>query len=205
MPRKSPSVRRRRAGKRRSDAVVPLHVRTIRIEAIESGKGQLLLTGTLTDERPRRGGPKWFGADPPPLIHHMTVAMRVRHPDLTITGVEAGMKAYPYQICPEAVAPLQDLVGLSVGQGFTRAVNERFGRAKGCAHLTALIHAMAPAIRQAAGVAFPRAQRPWTETARTWFINTCQAWREDGPLHRLLASKDEAGLRAMSAYRGVRS
>src|SRR5574337_3424 len=157
MARNAHSVtgRRTRGGKRKSQVTPPLHVRSIRIEAIESGEDELLVTGTLVDERPRGGGPRWFGAEPPPVIHHMTVALRLRHPDLTITQVEAGMKAHPYQICPEAVPPLQDLVGLSVAQGFTRAVNERFGRAKGCAHVTALIHAMAPAIKQAAGAAFP--------------------------------------------------
>ncbi|HET7874951.1 MAG TPA: DUF2889 domain-containing protein [Methylomirabilota bacterium] len=182
-----------------SEGKAPVHVRTIRMEAVESGADELLVTGSLVDERPR-GGPPWFGADPPPVIHHMTVTLRVRHPDLTITQVDAGMQAHPYQICPEAVPPLQGLVGLSVAQGFVRAVNERFGRARGCAHLTALIHALAPVVKQAAGVAFTHRQRPWTETAGLWFINTCQAWRENGPLHRLLASKDEAGLQRLSAY-----
>lgn len=183
-----------------SEAKAPVHVRTIRIETVESAEDELLVTGSLVDERPL-GGPPWFGAEPPPVIHHMTVALRVRHPDLTIAGVESGMTAHPYQICPETLPSLQGLVGLSVAQGFTRAVNERFGRAKGCAHVTALIHAMAPAIKQAAGAAFYAKQKSWTESAGVWFINTCQAWRENGPLHRLLAAKDEAGLRAMSAYR----
>lgn len=31
-------------------------------------------------------------------------------------------------------------------------------------------------------------------------MNTCQAWRENGPLHRLIQAGDEAGLRARSAY-----
>ena len=183
--------------------VRPIHVRTIRIETVEAGDDELLVTGRLMDERPRGGGPPSFGAEPPPVIHHMTVALRVRFADLTITGVETAMKAHPYQICPEVLPSLQDLVGLSVAQGFTRAINERFGRAKGCAHVTALIHAMAPAIKQAAGAAFAHKQRSWTESAGAWFVNTCQAWRENGPLHRLLVAKDEAGMRAISAYRAV--
>src|SRR3990172_4834517 len=132
-----------------SEAKAPVHVRTIRIETVESAEDELLVTGSLVDERPL-GGPPWFGAEPPPVIHHMTVALRVRHPDLTIAGVEAGMTAHPYQICPDALPSLQGLVGLSVAQGFPRAGNEGVGRAKRCAHVTALIHAMAPAIKQAA-------------------------------------------------------
>src|SRR6266849_2915435 len=81
---------------------------------------------------------------------------------------------------------------------FTREVNERFGRQRGCAHFTALIHAVAPAVRQGAGVAFTDHERP-AEVA-PWFVNTCQAWRENGPLHRLIQAGDEAGLRGLSAY-----
>jgi hypothetical protein len=33
-----------------------------------------------------------------------------------------------------------------------------------------------------------------------WFVNACQAWREDGPLHRLIRVGDETGLRALSAF-----
>jgi hypothetical protein len=37
--------------------------------------------------------------------------------------------------------------------------------------------------------------------ADPWFVNTCQAWREDGPLHRLVQARDEDGLRRLSAFR----
>jgi hypothetical protein len=35
--------------------------------------------------------------------------------------------------------------------------------------------------------------------ADLWFVNTCQAWREDGPLHDRLRAGDREGLRALSA------
>jgi hypothetical protein len=108
------------------------------------------------------------------------------------------MASHPYTICPDALPPLEQLVGLSIARGFTREVNERFGRQRGCAHFTALIHALAPAVRQGAGVAF--ADRPRPEASDQWFVNTCQAWREDGPLHRLIQDGDEAALRALSAF-----
>ena len=119
----------------------PAHVRTIRVEAAEDGDDHLLVTGTLVDERPR-GGEKWFGVEGPRVIHHMQLGLRVRRPDLVITEVRGGMEAHPYRVCPDAVPTLQRLVGASVSQGFTRVVNERLGRQRGCAHLTALVHAM---------------------------------------------------------------
>jgi len=178
----------------------PAHVRTIRVEAVEDGAGGLLVTGTLADERPR-GGDKWFGVEGPRVIHQMQLALRLRHPDLVITEVRGGMETHPYRVCPDAVPPLQQLVGISVAHGFTRAVNERLGRQRGCAHLTALVHAMAPVVKQAAGVVFPEPETDAGGDGGLWVINTCQAWRENGALHRMVRAGDEEGLRQMSAYR----
>ena len=174
----------------------PLHVRTIRVEIARAGAHELEVTGTLVDERPQDS--LWFGAEAPRVIHDMRLGLRVRHPDLVITEARSEMAAHPYTICPEALPPLQQLVGLSISRGFTREVNERFGRQRGCAHFTALIHAMAPAVRQGAGVAFEEQERP--AEGAPWFVNTCQAWRENGPLHRLIEAGDEAGLRGLPAY-----
>jgi hypothetical protein len=184
-----------------TNAAGPVHVRSIRVEAAEDGERQIVVTGTLVDERPR-GGEKWFGVEGPRVIHQMQISLRVRHPDLVITEVEGGMEAHPYRICPDAVPSLQQLVGVSVRQGFTRAVNERLGRQRGCAHLTALIHAMAPVVVQAAGVAFAGPDEPVVPDERElWVIDTCQAWREDGVLHRLVRAGDAEGLQNISAYR----
>ena len=78
-------------------------------------------------------------------------------------------------------------------------MNERFGRARGCAHLTALIHAMAPVVRQAAGVAFHGTGHAPEASSDLWFVDTCQAWREHGPLHSRLLANDVEALRALSA------
>lgn len=94
------------------------------------------------------------------------------------------------------------LVGLSVMKGFLRAVNERFGRQLGCAHLTALIHAMAPVVKQGAGAAFHEEDAMPLPGQDLWFVNTCRAWREDGPLHARMRAGDRDGLRAFSARGG---
>ncbi len=106
----------------------PVHVRTIRVEAVESGPRELEVRGTLLDER-----------------------------------------------------------------------QERLGRERGCAHLTALILAMAPVVKQGAGAAFRGERDAPRDADDLWFIDTCQAWRKDGPLHSLLKSGDMEGLKAMSA------
>jgi len=180
-----------------SGARPPIQTRTIRIEVNQISACELEVTGRLLDERPG-ARPMWFGIRPDGAVHDMSLTVRVRHPDLVITLAVADMTAHPYTLCPEALPPLQQLVGLSVARGFTRGVNERFGRQRGCAHLTALVHAMGPAIRQGAGAAFreetlPRADRD------LWFIDTCQAWRADGPLAARMKAGDLDAIRAMSA------
>jgi hypothetical protein len=169
------------------------------MEAVASGDHEITVTGSLLDERP---GPRptFFGQEQPRVVHDMRVSLRVHYPDLAITAVDTDMATRPYTICTDALAPLQRLVGLRVVQGFTRRVNELFGRDHGCTHLTALIVAMAPVVRQAAGAAFRGDGEASRQGVDRWFINTCQAWREDGPLHSLIKRGDEAGMRAMSAY-----
>ncbi|HZS35049.1 MAG TPA: DUF2889 domain-containing protein [Methylomirabilota bacterium] len=171
---------------------LPVHVRTIRVEALEAAPGRdgagLSLHGVLEDRRPR-GVPEGLqhAGD---VIHHMEVTLTVAWPSLVVTAIEGTMGTFPYPgVCPAALPPLQTLVGVAVSRGFTRAVNERIGRERGCTHVAALIQAMGPVVRQAAGAAFGfvaaggRGPTPW-------FINSCQAWREGGPLHRALLAAE---------------
>ena len=179
----------------------PIQVRTIRMTAVRVGEHELEVTGHLVDERPAPGHPDWFDTGHTPTIHDMTLTLRVRHPELVITAVGGTMAAHPYTLCSDAVPPLQQLVGLSVARGFMRAVSERFGRQSGCAHLTALVQAMAPVVRQGAGAAFRDWSQPPGPGQDLWVVNTCQAWRADGPLHRRLLAGDIDGLRSLSARR----
>lgn len=177
----------------------PVHARTIRVTATRLDDRELEVTGHLVDERPEAAG-RWFGIVHGRTIHDMTLTLRVRHPDLVVTHVEARMATHPYTVCPEALPPLGQLVGMAVTRGFTRAVNERFGRQHGCSHLTALLHAIAPVVRQGAGAAFRDERTPPSGERDLWFIGTCQAWRSDGDLAGHLRAGDLASIRAMSAY-----
>ena len=182
-----------------SDSEVPVQVRTIRTSVTRVGENELEVTGQLVDERPGVGE-QWFGIHAGSTIHDMWVTLRVRHPNLEITDVSARMATHPYLVCTDAIPSLRKLVGLSVSRGFTRAVNERLGREQGCSHLTALVQAMAPVVRQGAGVAFRDANDVPRAAEDMWFVNTCQAWRERGPLHQALVAGDVARIRSLSAY-----
>lgn len=171
-----------------------LYTRTIRCQARLAAAGEIEVTGRLLDERPDAS---WWGEKTGSTVHDMSLTVRVRVADLVVMAVGGSMATHPYTLCPDAVPPLSRLVGLSVARGFTRAVNERLGRQHGCAHLTALVHAMAPVIKQGAGTLREPAPGAADDV---WFVNTCHAWREGGPLHARLRAGDVAGIRALSAY-----
>ena len=165
---------------------LPVHVRTIRVDATESDAGDgpaaLRVHGSLEDRRPH-GAPDWIQHDGD-VIHHMEVTLTVTWPDLVVVAIDGAMRTFPHAgVCPDALPPLQSLVGVAVGRGFTRAVNQRIGRERGCTHVAALILAMGPVVRQGAGAAFGFAT-PGDPSGTPWFVNSCQAWREGGPLHR---------------------
>jgi hypothetical protein len=78
------------------------------------------------------------------------------------------------------------LIGLSVARGYTSAVQERFGRERGCSHLEFLARAIGPAVVQSvtsasaqqfeAGGAYPDGGR-----ALSFLANTCHVFIENGP------------------------
>jgi len=165
---------------------LPVHVRTIRIDAAEAdaeGDTRILrVRGTLEDRRPQ-GVPDWIQHDGD-TIHRMEVTLTVTWPDLAVTAIDGLMHTFPHAgVCPDALPSLQSLVGVTVGPGFTRAVNQRIGREHGCTHVAALILAMGPVVRQGAGAAFGFTA-PGDPHGTPWFVNSCQAWREGGPLHQ---------------------
>jgi hypothetical protein len=170
---------------------LPVHVRTIRIDAAEAASHDdvraLRVRGTLEDRRPH-GVPDWIQHDGD-VIHYMEVTLTVTWPELVLARVEGAMRTFPHAgVCPDALPPLQSLVGVAVGPGFTRAVNQRIGRERGCTHIAALILAMGPVVRQGAGAAFGFTT-PGDSHGTPWFVNSCQAWREGGALHQAWAAR----------------
>ena len=82
---------------------------------------------------------------------------------------------------------------MAITKGFTARVKSLVGGNKGCAHLVELLLAMAPAAIQ--GYAAYQSKRPVTYDSEQskmvlrFLVDTCHAWREDGPLVALLRKK----------------
>ena len=158
----------------------PVHRRTIEIEVFVRDE-HLVVIGTLADVRPWATGD--FG---PRELHRMELAVVVRRSDMTITDAAADMKTFPHAECTVIEPKFSELIGLSVARGYTSAVQERFGRERGCSHLEFLARAIGPAVVQSVtsaaaqqfeeGGAYPDGGR-----ALSFLANTCHVFIEDGP------------------------
>jgi hypothetical protein len=159
---------------------LPVHRRTIEIEVFVRDQ-HLVVIGTLADVRPWASGE--FG---PRELHRMELAIVVRRSDLMITDAVADMKTFPHAECTDIEPKFSELIGLSVARGYTSAVQERFGRERGCSHIEFLARAVGPAVVQsvtsAAAQQFEKGEGyPGGERALGFLTNTCHVFIEDGP------------------------
>jgi hypothetical protein len=158
----------------------PVHRRTITLEVFLRDE-YFAVVGTLRDERP------WAeGGYSPRLLHAMELGIVVRRADLTIVDAEADMQTFPHVECTDIEPHFGALVGLSVARGYTSAVQERFGRERGCSHLEFLARALGPAVIQAttSAAAWQTVQGGVTtdgERNLSFLTNTCHVWTPDGP------------------------
>ena len=161
------------------------------------------VVGTLHDERP------WAGGDLGPRhLHFMELGLVVRRADMTIVDAAADMQTFPHAECTDIEPSFRDLIGLSVARGYSGAVQERFGRERGCSHLEFLARAIGPVVVQ--GVTSSAAwqvekgdgEHPMREGGFTFLANTCHLWTEDGPGPQKIAA---GGGRVCSGTRRPRS
>jgi hypothetical protein len=159
----------------------PVHRRTITMEVFQRDE-YFAVVGTLHDERP------WAGGDySPRQLHFMELGLVVRRADMTIVDAAADMQTFPHAECTAIEPHFRDLIGLSVARGYSGAVQERFGRQRGCSHLEFLARAMGPVVVQgvtssaAWEVVHGSGAHPMREGGFTFLANTCHVWTEDGP------------------------
>jgi hypothetical protein len=116
------------------------------------------------------------GGDGPPItMHDMAITPTLAMPSAEIADIDASFAAHPHDICPGITERYRSLIGLTIGRGFTRRVQELFGGPQGCTHLNALLLAMAPVATQS-----KFAFNPTADLSRN--IGTCHAWASGGRL-----------------------
>ena len=128
------------------DQLEPLHERTYSVQVYRRDARHIVAQAMVHDEKP---GGLYIDDDPEPLtMHRMRVELEVDFPALVISGAEVEFDDFPQVLCPMIADDYEALVGVSITRGFTHRVRELFGGPSGCAHVTALLQAMAPAVVQ---------------------------------------------------------
>ena len=177
---------------------VPTHVRTVELRVYERPDVFVVVAG-LQDHRP------WAaGTSKVENVHHMALTVTVRRSDLTIVAAEAEMLRFPHVECRQIEEAFCGLVGLSVARGYTRAVQDRFGRTLGCTHLEFLARSIGPAVVQAVtssgaraavvGLGGPGVGSGNVGAGTNWVADSCHVWAVGGVGEQKLALGWRPGL-----------
>lgn len=168
-----------------------IHHRQYHVRAFAEAADRLRLRGEVRDTKPPG---LYFEGDPDPLdVHHMVLDLVLDFPSLTIVEADAEMFVTPHLDCVGIQPRYGDLVGVSIARGFNRKVNELFGAASGCTHITALLRAMAPVAVQSMWsmrTIYPDTSDSWRQAetkedklaGMKFNLNSCHMWAEDGRL-----------------------
>jgi hypothetical protein len=164
-----------------------IHSRGIQIDIYSVDENSILVEGTLIDNRLREYYLLSGEKRDPGVIHHMIIRLLIEGPDLHIRDVEVEMLGIPRSQCVETINSLEPIKGLKIFSGFTAKVKSLIGGNRGCAHLVALLLAMAPAAVQGFWAQLSRKKVSFESPAEkerlsNFMVNTCWVWREDGPV-----------------------
>ncbi len=163
---------------------VPLHKRSINIQAYERADGMFDLEAQLLDTKdydfPLHDGKTHKAGK---AIHNMLLRITI-DADYNVVAAQACFEAAPYgQFCSAIAPEYQQLVGLNLLNKFRKAVRARFGRTAGCTHLTELCDVLpTAAVQTMSGRRRVAAEKSPESERKPFQLDGCHALRTDGPV-----------------------
>jgi len=166
----------------------PVHRREVRFQGYHRSDGLWDIDAEIADAKhyplcTKDGRPVEPGDD----VHRMRIRMTLDD-QFVVRALEAVTVQAPFGECQAAVPPMQRMVGVQVGPGWRRRIDEHLGGVRGCTHLRELLFNMAtaafqtiPHYREAVLRQAPRADGPPP------YIGGCLGWDFDGPVVRRVA------------------
>lgn len=162
-----------------------VHSRNISVTTYNYDEQRILVEGFLKDDRFQKSYMSTGETFPKGVVHHMAIRLLVNCSNLMIEDIDVDLISVPRDVCRETIDCLSPIKGLTITKGFTSKVKKLAGGTQGCTHLVELLLAMAPAAIQ--GYASHQAKKPVSANPAhikmyyQFLLNTCHAWREDGP------------------------
>ena len=170
----------------------PVHTRNIRFEGFLREDGLWDIDCELEDVKAepitRAGGNVLPAGEP---VHLLRVRLTVDD-SLTIRAIASGADKAPFEECQAAAAaPMQKLVGLTMGPGWRKAIEGAIGGTAGCTHLRELVFNAATAAFQMiphyrATQGGRRDDLP-ADGKPPFYMGKCMSWAFDGPVVQRLA------------------
>jgi hypothetical protein len=158
-----------------------LHARRIECHGYRRADGLWDIEGHLVDTKSYAFENRERGTIlPGQPLHDMWLRLTIDD-SMVVRAATASTDSAPYRICGEVAPRFEQLVGLTIGKGWRRAILERLGGAKGCTHLVELLGPIATTAFQTMAAA-RRGRQADSSSADPARINSCHAYREDGPL-----------------------
>ncbi len=168
------------------DDLEKIHNRNLDISSHIVDDKHILITGELKEKNLitiyERSGERIE----PNVFHHMQIQLLVKMSELKIVDLNVKIPSAPENdVCREMENSLDAIKGLVIAPGFISKVKKLAGGIKGCVHLTTLLLSMAPAVLQGYWI-FGAREKDRQEYSEfdivEYLIDTCWAWRKDGPI-----------------------
>ena len=165
----------------------PLHTRTVTFNGFERDDGLWDIDANLRDSRhyPTQAVEKGMVAAGD-AVHDMFLRVTVDD-DLVIREITASMASVPFSQCPQALPPLQSLVGCTLGPGWHRVLSETLGGVKSCTHIRELLFNLATAAYQTipvrrAVLRFGGPNNLVPGGPPSFHMGKCKSWDFNGPV-----------------------
>lgn len=170
----------------------PVHTRTLRFEGFLREDELWDLDCELCDTKAEAVTLSERGLLPPGEPVHLLRVRLTLDDAFTIRAVQTAASKVPFGECHSAAdAPMQKLVGLTMGRGWRKALEGAIGGTAGCTHLRELVFNAATAAFQM--IPFYREVHGGDQTPAAasgqppFYMGKCMSWRFDGPVVQRLA------------------
>lgn len=133
--------------------------RSINYKISQPGGEQILLTATMRD-----------------VYHDILLEVKVRFEDLVITGLNVEFFRAPETLCVNASKRLQNMVGIKIGKGLTKAIMNCMGGSEGCVNLRHLLSGLLPLAMNVKAAAGEKDERVMLDNIRDALAGACSGY-----------------------------
>ncbi|MDG1709289.1 MAG: DUF2889 domain-containing protein, partial [Emcibacteraceae bacterium] len=164
------------------------HTRSIELNGYVREDGLWDIEAHMTDIKSYDIENQWReGIEAGDPIHEMWVRLTIDETFL-VKDVEAVTDNSPFQMCPRITSAYSELVGIRIGRGWRRAINEKVKGKQGCTHITELLAPLATVSFQTLmGNIQKNANKVKInkDHIKPMVLNSCHAWAEDSEVVKM--------------------